>query len=164
MFNTYGIDSINGYTFNQLADNITFPKQIRDVITTALRLHNLCLNILGYIPGVSIISGSVRILSGIVICTVTGLCGDRNASHGCIIKRLYDEAMITGIAQIARGALEAFIPFGKFVNAALDVIGTPVNLHQSLSFIGVTKCPESCTSKPHAEPDYPWFFWPLNLV
>lgn len=43
---------------------------------------------------------------------------------GFIIGRFYDESLTTGVAQVARGALEAFAPWGRLANAGLDVAAT----------------------------------------
>lgn len=56
-----------------------------------------------------------------------------NATQGAIIGHWYDEALLTGITQIARGALEAFVPFGWVANASLDAIATIYNLGKELS-------------------------------
>jgi hypothetical protein len=81
---------------------------------------------------------------------------------GLIIGRFYEEAIKTGIAQITRGALEAFVPYGWVVNATLDVIATPINL-----FAGdapVSFACEECMNggdrngnhvRPHIDADYP---------
>ncbi len=75
--NTYGLRSIGTETFNlREGDKYQYPKQARDVIVTFFKVHNLTLNILGYIPGVSTFSGCARILSGIAICAVTLAIGD----------------------------------------------------------------------------------------
>lgn len=163
--NTYGIHSVHRETFNtRYHDNLYFPRPLRNAVVTALRINNAVLNVLGYIPGVSLISGCVRMFVGMVIVGITLAVGDRNAREGAIIGRWYDEAVLTGIAQIARGALEAFIPFGWVANAALDVIATPMNLSNEV--VGSMIC-EGCMEgggnhiTPHHDVDYPF---PLQLL
>ena len=165
--NTYGIRSINRETFNtKYHDNLYFPKEIRDIVITALRIHNGILNVLGYIPGVSTVSGSIRMATGLIIVCVTLAIGDRNAMEGAIVGRWYDEALGTGMAQIVRGALEALVPFGWVANAALDVIATPINLSKEVE--GSMAC-EGCMrggshARPHDDADYPGPLGILHLV
>lgn len=161
--NTYGIRSINRKSFNtRYHDGLYFPKEIRDIVVTALRVHNGILNVLGYIPGVSLVSGSIRMATGFAIVCVTLTIGDRNAMRGAIIGHWYDEAIGTGLAQIVRGALEAFVPFGFIANAVLDVVATPINLANELE--GSMAC-EGCMSeshtRPHEDVNYPG---PLGIL
>jgi hypothetical protein len=123
--NVYGLFAVNRTTFNSKENsNLVYPKVARDRIITSLKIHNLTLNVLGYIPAISLFSGCVRILIGIILCAVTLKRGDPHAKKGAIIGHWYREALLTGITQIARGVFEAFVPFGFVVNASLDVIGT----------------------------------------
>jgi hypothetical protein len=151
--NVYGLFAVNKTAFNLHIDNLDmnrkfiFPdKGLRNIIVTSLRIHNSTLNILGYIPGVSLFSGCVRILSGSAICTyalsavLADLCAylvlfiftlgnaklhpKRDEMMGHFLR----EGLLTGITHIARGVFEAFIPFGFIVNASLDIIGTVYNI------------------------------------
>lgn len=169
MLNTYGIRSVNRETFNtRYHDNLCFPRPLRNAVVTALRVNNAVLNVLGYIPGVSLVSGCVRMAVGVGIIAVTLAIGDRNTSSGAIVGRWYDEAILTGIAQIARGALEAFVPFGWVANAALDVIATPFNLAKevegSLVCRGCMNNEENGHVRPHDDANYPFPLWFLHLV
>ncbi|WP_154017919.1 hypothetical protein [Candidatus Protochlamydia phocaeensis] len=132
---------------------------------TALRINNAVLNVLGYIPGVSVVSGCVRMAIGAGIIGVTLAIGDRKASSGDIIGRWYDEAIGTGIAQIVRGALEAIVPFGWVANATLDVIATPFNLSKEIEGSSVCAgCMMGSHVSPHSDVDYPFPLWLLHLV
>jgi hypothetical protein len=166
--NTYGLRSVNTNTFNLRPHTpLFFPKKGRDILVTFLRVHNLCLNILGYIPGVSFISGCVRIGIGAITCTVTLLVGDRQASKpGPIIGHWYDEAMLTGITQIARGSLEALVPCGWIANASLDCVFTIWNIKTELGHASTcTGCEDyEDHDPPHPDPSYPFPFWVLKLV
>src|ERR1700722_17342343 len=98
--NTYGLRSINTDTFNlKWHTNYVYRQQTRNALVTFLKVHNLTLNILGYIPGVSIVSGCVRIGTGLFMCDITLTVGERNAKQGAIIGHWYDEALLTGITQ-----------------------------------------------------------------
>ncbi|CRX39475.1 hypothetical protein [Estrella lausannensis] len=131
--NTWGIRSINRETFNiKPNDSLYMPIQVRNVAITAMRIWNIVMNILGYIPGVQIVSGALRIVAGIAIAGFTAAIGEREATCGPIIGRWYDEAINTGMAQIVRGALEALIPFGFIANASLDIIATPLNIYKEI--------------------------------
>lgn len=169
MLNTYGIRSVNRETFNtRYHDNLYFPRALRNVVITALRINNAVLNVLGYIPGVQHVSGCVRMVIGASIIGVTLAIGDRNAKTGPIIGRWYDEAILTGIAQIARGALEALVPYGWVANVALDVIATPFNLGKEVE--GSLMCEECMMGgesghvRPHDDANYPLPFGLLHLV
>lgn len=171
--NTWGIYSVNTTTFNNCREEerrIYYPKNCRDKIYTALKLNNLTFNILGYIPGVSIVSGSIRMAVGAAIVGTTLCIGDRKAEEGVIIGRFYDEAIATGVAQIARGALEAFVPFGHLANLALDVVATPWNVTRSALWNmhcgGHGEMFDPCTicSIETKAPEYPLLVTPLHLV
>jgi len=171
MFNTYGIRSVNRETFNtKYHDNLFIPRPLRNAVITTLRINNAVLNVLGYIPRarVSFVSGCVRMSIGAGIIGVTLAIGDRKASSGAIIGHWYDEAIGTGIAQIARGALDALVPFGWIANAAFDVIATPFNLGKEVE--GSLACDECMMGgenghvRPHDDVNYPFPFWLLYLV
>ncbi len=165
MFNTFGVFSVNPTTFNIRYDtNYTYPKESRDQVVTALKVHNLLLNILGYIPGVNLISGAIRILTGAVMVGFTLAIGNRNAHEGLIIRHWYDEAILTGIAQMARGALEAFAPFGRMVNGALDIIGTGINVWEFTRLMGQFSLHSHDPNQPYKDPSFYGPFYVLNFV
>ncbi len=150
--NTYGLFSVNERTFNRShMDDLDFPVETRNTIVTALRIHNGVLNILGYIPVISIASGCVRIGSGAAIIATTLAIGDRNAEEGAVIGRWYDEALRTGIAQIVRGVFESMVPFGQVVNLLADIVATPFNFGAGIEDISM-KC--DCTTPPYPDPHY----------
>ncbi|CUI17766.1 hypothetical protein PNK_2165 [Candidatus Protochlamydia naegleriophila] len=159
MLNAYGICSVNRQTFNMRHhDNVYMPRALRNVVITALRIHNGILNVLGYMPAISTVSGCVRMATGLGIIAATLTVGQRNVTEGAIIGHWYSEALMTGIAQVARGALEAVVPFGWIANAALDVVATPLNLIKQVE--GSLMC-DGCREgfedhvTPHREADYP---------
>jgi hypothetical protein len=161
--NTYGLFSIGTQTFNlRWHTNYAYPKQARDVLVTILKTHNLMLKILGYIPVVSTISGCARIGTGLLMCGVTLAVGDRNATQGAIIGHWYDEALLTGVTQIGRGILEAFVPFGRIANASLDTIATVWNIGQELANASV--CPGCMGYKNHGPYPAPKYPFPLSLL
>lgn len=168
MLNTYGIRSVNRETFNMsYHDHLEYPRPLRNVVVTALRVNNGVLNVLGYIPGVSLVSGSLRMAIGAGFIGVTLAIGDRKANNGAIIGHWYDEAIKTGIAQITRGALEALVPFGWIANASLDVIATPFNLSKEIE--GSLTCEECMMMggnhiRPHQDAEYPTPLWLLHLA
>lgn len=162
--NTFGIRSINSETFNtRYNDNLDFPRPLRNAVITALRIHNAVLNVLGYIPVVQNISGCVRMATGLAIIGVTLAIGNRNATSGAIVGRWYDEAILTGIAQITRGALEALVPFGWVANAALDFIVTPYNLTKEFEGSFTSDRAEAYVS-PMEDVDYPFPLMLLHVV
>ncbi len=169
--NTYGIRSINAESFNTYGSPGAFlPRSIRDLANTLLRINNLVLNVLGYIPGVSLVSGSVRLGIGVSIVILTLALGSPNAEQGLIIDRWYNEALITGAAQVARGTLEAFASFGGPVNMILDIVGTVFNLQAELFHCDCSIGPMDDDSReaearpPYRDPDYPVFLSPLYLA
>lgn len=182
--NTYGLMSINTTTFNnQKNDPIFTPQNLRDPFVTALRIHNATLNILGYIPAVSTISGSIRILTGVVLFVISQKYGHLSTdTKGLFIGRFFIEAQATAIAQIGRGCLEAFVPYGRYVNIGLDVVGTINNWIQSQLWEFETNTPYASCSEckdedrspgdhihnggtfAHPNPRYPFYLKPLLLV
>lgn len=163
--NTFGLHSINIGSFNlKHHTNYTYPREARNVLVTFLKAHNLILNILGYSRN-SRISGCVRIGTGLIMCSVTLAIGERKATSGVIIRHWYDETLLTGITQIVRGALEAFAPSGRVVNALLDVVATVPNLGKEISAASTCQgCMEYLSHGPHQDPEYPFPFWLLNLA
>lgn len=164
--NTYGLHSINTHTFNlKWHTNYTYPQQLRNIVVTLFRVHNFSLNILGYIPGVSFVSGCVRMGTGLLMCAVTLKIGDRNATEGAIIGHWYDEALRTGVTQIARGALEAFVPFGRIVNGVFDVVGTICNLTgEAVAASVCTGCMGYENHGPHPDVNYSGILMFLKLA
>ena len=165
--NTWGIRSINTNTFNlKYHSNYIYPQEDRDVVTTFMRVHNLTLNVLGYMgQRFSLVSGCVRMGTGFLFVAVTTSIGKRNTEKDMIIQHWYDEARLTGIAQITRGALEAFVPYGRVANGVLDVLGTARNLVGEVSVGSVCEgCMQYLAHRPYPDPSYPVFFWPLYFV
>lgn len=156
MWNTYGLRSINNMTFNQNHGDLFLPKHKRNLIVTFLRVHNLTLNILGYIPSISVLAGSVRIFTGISMVFAT-LC----AGPSLISRPWYHEALKMGAAQIIRGIFEAVIPFGWIVNATLDVTATNFNFNKT-EFCDNFFDDDDCV--PHRDVNYAFPFKILYLV
>ena len=165
MLNTYGIFSVNATTFNnKYGTTYTYPKEGRDLVVTVLRIHNLSLNILGYIPGINLISGAVRMLTGTLMVVLTLALGERDAEEGLIIRHWYDEALVTGIAQVVRGALEAFAPFGRPFNLALDIVGTAVNMMGVASLVSQFSLHSHDPNQPYKDPSYAGLLQVLNFA
>ncbi|MFA6119248.1 MAG: hypothetical protein WCT85_03390 [Parachlamydiales bacterium] len=169
--NTYGIRSINAESFNTYgSQDAHLPHSIRDFAVTSLKINNLILNILGYIPGVAQISGCIRMGIGSSIIILSFALGSPNAKEGLIIGRWFKEALVTGTAQIARGALEAFFSFGRLINLSLDVIGTIINLHTEVCHLRYTGGMEEDeilaeeARPPYRDPNYPILFIPLYFA
>jgi len=84
--NTWGLHSINSQSFNvRWGSTYTYPEGQRNSLVTLFRIQNLTLNILGYIPIVSLYSGCARNASGVGLFAVTLAVGERNARSGAII-------------------------------------------------------------------------------
>jgi len=168
MLNTYGLRSVNIGTFNTRPnDPLYFPRDLRNIAVTGLRINNLVLNVLGYIPGISVVSGCVRIGIGIALLSGTLKFGNRHAHEGAIIGRWYDEAIGTATAQITRGILEAFVPFGWAVNATLDIIATPFNISKEiLHMVRRSSYNDDLADNaaPHQDTEYPLALGLLHLA
>lgn len=150
--NTYGLCSINSKTFNQSYDSsLTYPKKSRDVIVTALRLYNATFSALGFIPGVRFYSGCTRMLVGAAIVAITLAIGEKKGDEGIIIGKWYDEALATGCAQLARGAFEAFVPYGQIVNFTLACVATYYNILATVTTGSEGFIPLDCVV-PHKDP------------
>lgn len=169
--NTWGLRSVNIESFNALSpETEQLPRYLRDFSLTLLRINNLVLNILGYIPGIAQISGCVRIGIGACILLLTLSVGDPSSNNGLIIGRWYKEALVTGVAQIARGILEAFVSSGRLVNLSLDTVGTVFNLRAENSryiYTGGWE-PEDIRAwenrPPYRDPHYPNLLGFLHFV
>lgn len=119
--NTYGFFPVDIGTFNRTyANNLTYPKHLRDIFVTILAVHNLVLNILSYGFYTRIYSGVCRILTGASLCIFTLSSGNRRAEEGFPIQHWYDECLVTGAAQMIRGAIDLCLPWGCLLNAGLD--------------------------------------------
>lgn len=169
--NTYGIHSINTHSFNQNnRDMAIIPKDLRNFIVTFLRTHNLVLNTAGYFKKLSPFSGLYRIGSGLMMCYATFKAQKQEVLEG----RIEAEGYLTGITQIARGALEALSLNGAVINGCLDTIFTIYNLgleykhykdQNEIARIrseGHTICSIYGTH-PHSEPAYVHIFKLLHL-
>ena len=143
--NTYGLRSINTYTFNGSCDNGDFsvkygndtwlmPVDVRNYVNTLFRINNLIFNALGYLPQTKGVSGLARMGVGGAIVVVTLAIGTPIARRGFIVGRWYDEALMTGVAQVFRGGMEALVPYGSIVNGCLDIIGTVTNIQAERDF------------------------------
>ena len=143
--NTYGLRSINTYTFNGSCHNgdlsikygnyiWLMPVNVRNYTNTLFRVNNLIFNALGYLPQTKGVSGLARMCVGATIVVVTLVIGTPIAQEGLIVGRWYEEALLTGIAQVFRGGMEALVPYGRIVNACLDIIGTINNVQAERHF------------------------------
>jgi hypothetical protein len=111
-YNTYGALALTKTFGNgRYNDDHLYPKIIRDIVRPIrkitiimFRVHNITFNILGYIPIVSFFSGITRISTGLLIVCL---------SIGFSESFPNTEVLHTGYCQMSRGALEAFIPYGK---------------------------------------------------
>ncbi|QZA58837.1 hypothetical protein [Candidatus Rhabdochlamydia porcellionis] len=95
------------------------------------------------------------------MCTATLAVGERDAMEGFIVGHWYDECLFTGITQIGRGALEAFVPCGQIINASLDVIATTQNIQQELVSYPSGR---GNYNRPYPDPKYSFPFLFLHLV
>ncbi|MGE3954634.1 MAG: hypothetical protein AB7F31_05550 [Parachlamydiales bacterium] len=174
--NTWGLCSINNDTFN-IKQGVRYPENVRNVIVTLYRLHNLALLIGGYLPQSRLYTGCARVLSGAGMLAVTLLIGEPDALQGLIIGPYYREALNMGAAQIYRGLLEAgLLEFairrvgvdfgtlspligGRQMNLLFDFGATPFNIYTHFD-----QMRSSVDTDKYPEPAYPILLWPLYLV
>ena len=190
-FNTYGLRSINAYTFNGAhkkhisqrpfqgckskedgyisTEECTYeiwkiPARVHNYVNALLRINNLIFNVLGYFPRTKEISGLIRMGIGCSIFVVTLVIGTPTAGPGPITGRWYGEALLTGIAQVFRGSMEASTCYGNIgnvINWCLDVFATLSNINaDGLSALSTL----SENSYDHPDPDYWLPFQFLRLV
>lgn len=169
MINTYGLRSINSNSFSfpiqRDQKQNEFLTKSRNLIVTVFKVQNLCLNIMGYIPAVALYSGLFRIGSALltkaVFLSLSFYANDKDD----VLKKWSDEAQVMANAQIARGILEAFLPFGHVVNFYLDTFGTVKNLSSELySYTLSTICNGQQEYQKNQDPVYPYPMGVLNLV
>jgi len=131
---TYGLFSVGTGTFNLEYNGDYWVKNpfARNTLVTLLRIHNCALDILGYIPGVSFYSGHVRMATGLAMCAIAQFHINNNENP--LVEEFYWETLNTGVAQIARGALEAYVQHGRAINAFLDLSATIYNVYSKHNF------------------------------
>ena len=152
--NTYGLLSVNQHTFNtSIHDDWYYPREMRNIVVTLLRVHNLVLNVAAFTT-YHVTGSYIRICSGIVMAMTTLLFGDPNALSGMIIGRWYYEAISTAIMQIIRGLLDLY--FAGFINLVLDIVFSLFNLAVFLL--------EERDTVAHNDVQYPLVFSWLYLV
>lgn len=168
--NTYGLRSINDFTFNlHRRDNThEYPKNLRDSVVTLFRIHNCVLDILGYIPRTSKVSGSVRMLTGFCVFLAPIVAGKKEVKDGesaFITGPWYSECLRTGGWQVLRGALEAYVSYGKVINVCIGFFATIQNfLSNQRQHKNSDEPDTTTTTKPHKDPDYPFILGFLNFV
>ena len=165
--NVYGLLSINNSTFNLRRNfNFQYPKQIRNILVTILRIVNITLSITGYTEYFWI-SAPIRILFGILILTITLIFGTPEHKAGFIIGHWYNEAIITGFAHIFRGLIEYLFIYKNIFNLVCDFIATIFNfIYFSIYITDFQKFEQFDTFKfkPYPEPIYEGLFTLLYLV
>lgn len=139
--NTFGIHAVNQKTFNIASDHKSFDPSFEKFSTyrrfalAALRVHNATLNILGYLPIISTISGCVRMATGLATVSLAAVVriwikvSNSKGELSSYVKNetFVNEALTTGVAQMTRGFFEAIVPGGWVINASLDIIGSVVH-------------------------------------
>lgn len=161
--NVYGLFSINTETFNQSDyGKLECTKAHRDIVLTCMRVHNGVLNVLGYIPGISQVSGCVRIATGVIFGAVVLVLGSSDKDSGHLITgRWYREALRTAMMHIARGIFEACVPFGFVANAVLDIVATPIHFVENMETQPVV---DGEKSRRHGDVAYPGPLKILRLI
>lgn len=132
--NTWGLNSINSDTFGVRRDEegrVRYDTQGAGMywLTLAMKIYYFVLDVLGYIPGVSTISGAIRISLGIS----SWIAVEVGIREGAVIGPYIDEARGTVMGQIVRGALEMIPFYGQCANIFLDIIHTPANIHRQMA-------------------------------
>lgn len=135
--NTFGIYSINNTTFNTGNGGFEqYPGKMRSLTYTVLKIHNVLQMVLGYAGWCQPAAGCLRMILGatLIIAAISSM-------HPLTAGHFYSEALITGICQIARGILEAFVPGAWPVLLVLDIVATPVNFIRSYHWGGSIRHP-----------------------
>ena len=124
---TWGPYNINTSVFNTCSSEKHYiRKRERDPIFICLKISNLVLTILGYIPGVNFYSGGCRIIYGLGI--IYKSCHSNvgiNDKYEYIIG-VYKRGVYIGVCQIVRGILEMLNK--RQVNRNLDIAWTIPNI------------------------------------
>lgn len=99
------------------------------IVQTSLKVVHLIASLGGYLKAFSPYVGTVRMIAGAMLLytcvqtSITALAGETENEK----KHFLLKAIPIALGLIARGSLEAFIPFGKILNAGLDVTITVFN-------------------------------------
>lgn len=142
MFNTFGVfdltknvvDPNNIAIFKERFEKSTDKsneQKLYNEFNNVFKIYNLALCTLGYIPFVSMISGFVRIAGA--LCITYALLGPQNEMG--FNETVQEKVLFVAMAQIGRGFLEAFVPFGKICNLLLDIGSTVYVLHQGKELV-----------------------------
>ena len=122
--NTFGIFPINQHTFNRNNQTkVTYPQGVRDIVINSFAVYTLSLNMLSYTKFYRI-AAIARCLVGASFYLFTVCVGNRDAKRGLIIGHFYDEAIVTGVAQVARGMVDLWASNRAAVNAGLDLVSS----------------------------------------
>lgn len=159
--NTFGLFSVNNATFNLEKNKSFYPTEVRDLVVTLLKVSNLTLNVIGFISEANQSSGCIRMVLGGMICVI----GFSSLSPS---KDFSAEVRCTGAAQIVRGALEAYIPYGRIFNISLDAVATISNVLKDAEVQMKRSMVINCSSWLHEFPDdhpeYPHILKILHLA
>lgn len=116
-FTKYENDGIGMCEKEKTRHIYTWPSENRKNLVKTLTVFHRVMDICGYIPGVSIISGLIRLIAAAVFSSAIekGIKND-------VIKGIYcDEARWTVKGHVIRGCLEAFLPvIGQIINLKFD--------------------------------------------
>jgi len=178
-FGVFGFEAVHQEVLQQGIGMVPYPKETRDRVVTALKAHNLVFNILGYLSPTRQISGIIRMGTGLVtlaaLALKVGIPKSGNAegqpNTGLLAEHRYREALHMAVAQVARGAIEAFVPYGGVALLVVDIIATPCNISNSLKNVSdqnrIRSRVEPEVNDPkfsHRQPEYSSYFCCLNLV
>jgi hypothetical protein len=165
--NTYGLRSINSdsfvYQVPQDTQNSELLKRTRNLIVTVFKVQNLFLNILGYIPALSLYSGSFRATSAVITKAVFFSVSKTSSNE--TLKKWAAEAQSTANAQLLRAAFETILPFGHVTNFYLDLCATFKNISLEAYKSALSKvCRGNEQYQKNEDPIYPFPLGILNLV
>ncbi len=119
--NTWGLNSVNSQTFSHHGEWMAVGL---DFLRFAMKISFFALDILGYIPGIAIFSGLVRVSMGLIIAVAVEIAICKGKIAGPYIQ----EARGTARGQMVRGILEMIPFYGQCINGVLDILHTIKNV------------------------------------
>ncbi|CDZ81553.1 hypothetical protein BN1013_02089 [Candidatus Rubidus massiliensis] len=126
--NTYGMRAINSQSFNN-KENYTISLEDRNKVITFLKIHNFALTALEYSSLTQFYASTTRVFSGLSMIAKCAYVKFYNKADPILNGKGLDEALLTGLVQVMRGAITLTVPGGFTVNWSLDMVASLYNFH-----------------------------------
>lgn len=120
--------AINSQSFNN-KESYTISLEDRNKVITFLKIHNFVLTALEYSSITQFYASTTRVFSGLSMIAKCAYVKFYNKADPILNGKGLDEALLTGLVQVMRGAITLTIPGGFTVNWSLDMVASLYNFH-----------------------------------